>query len=145
MPESGPSYAPARRKIALRAAALAVVGIVAGGCDPLSLTMVGVGTATGVQHTLSGISYRTFTAPLPEVRTAALVALNRMGIKHSTRGKTEDGEVITAKAGARDIEVELDAVTPKTTRMRTTVRNGLLMDSATGAEIIIQTERILSN
>ena len=104
---------------------------------------MGVGTATGVQHTLSGISYRTFTAPLPEVRMATLTALNRMGIKSSARSKTEDGEVINAKTTGREIEIELDAVTPKTTRMRTTVRNGLLMDGATGGEIIIQTERAL--
>ena len=134
----------ASTKNALRTAtALAIVVLFANGCDPLSLTMMGVGTATGVQHTLSGISYRTFTAPLPEVRTATLTALNRMGIKSSARSKTEDGEVINAKTTGREIEIELDAVTPKTTRMRTTVRNGLLMDGATGGEIIIQTERAL--
>ena len=127
------------------AAVLAIVSLFASGCDPLSLTMVGVGTATGVQHTLSGISYRTFTASLPEVRAAVLTALGRMGIKDTARSKTVEGEVITAKVGGRDIEIELDAITSKTTRMRTTVRNGLLMDSATGTEIILQTERILSH
>lgn len=59
-----------------------------GGCDPLSLTVFGVGTATGVQHTLNGIAYRTFTAPLPQVRSAARASLNRMGIKIVSREKT---------------------------------------------------------
>ena len=127
------------------ATALVIFSVFAGGCDPISLTAFGVGSAAGVQHTLSGISYRTFTAPLPVVRAAALTALNRMGVKDSVRSKTTDGEVITASAAGRDIEIELDAITAKMTRMRTTVRNGLLMDSATGTEIIFQTERILGN
>lgn len=126
-------------------AALAVVGLLASGCDPISLTALGVGSAAGVQHTLGGISYRTFTASLPEVRIATLSALSRMGIKDTARSKTAEGEVITAKAGDRNIEIELDAITPKTTRMRTTVRNGLFMDSATGTELIFQTERNLNN
>lgn len=115
------------------------------GCDPVSLTVLGVGTATGVQHTLNGITYKTFTAPLPEVRTATLASLNRMGIKVASRKKTKEGEVITASANGREIEIELDALTSNTTRMRTAVRNGLFMDSSTGTEIILQTERSLNH
>jgi len=121
------------------------IGVLLAGCDPVSLTVFGVGTASGVQHTLNGISYRTFTASMPQVRTATLGSLNRMGIKVSSREKTKEGEVIKASANERDVEIELDAITPSTTRMRTTVRNGLFMDSATGMEIIIQTEKALYN
>lgn len=115
------------------------------GCAPVALTALGVGAATGVQYTLNGIAYRTFTAPLPQVRSAATTSLNRMGIKVATREKTKGGEVIKAAAIEREIEIELDAITPNTTRMRTAVRNGLLMDSATSTEIILQTERTLLN
>jgi hypothetical protein len=115
------------------------------GCDPVSLTAFGVGAATGVQHTLNGITYKTFTVPLPQVRTAALSSLNHMGIKVAGREKTKDGEVIKASASERQIEIELDAITHSTTRMRTSVRNGLFMDSATGTEIILQTEKALNN
>lgn len=114
-------------------------------CVPLSLTAVGVGSAAGVQHTLNGIVYRTFTAPLPQVRGAAIASLNRMGIKVDSHDKSKEGEVIKAKASGREIEIELDALTPNTTRMRTAVRNGLFMDSATSTEIILQTERVLTN
>ena len=120
-------------------------GILLAGCDPVSLTVFGVGTASGVQHTLNGISYRTFTAPMSQVRTAALGSLNRMGIKVSSREKTEEGEIIKASAKERDVEIELDAITPSTTRMRASVRNGVFMDSATGTEIILQTEKSLYN
>jgi hypothetical protein len=115
------------------------------GCDPVSLTVFGVGTATGVQHTLNGIAYRTFTAPLPQVRSAATASLNRMGIQITSREKNGSGEVIKASANERKIEIELDALTPNTTRMRTVVRNGLFYDSATGTEIILQTERVLNS
>ncbi len=115
------------------------------GCAPMMLTAFGVGTATGVQHTLNGIAYRTFTAPLPQVRSAATTGLNRMGIKIASRQKTKEGELIKATASEREIEIELDAITPNTTRMRAAVRNGLFMDSATSTEIILQTERILNN
>lgn len=114
-------------------------------CAPMALTAVGVGSAAGVQHTLGGITYRTFTAPLPQVRSAAVASLGRMGIKVDSREKSEGGEIIKATANGREIEIELDALTPNTTRMRTSVRNGIFMDAATGAEIIIQTERALNN
>lgn len=119
-------------------------GALLAGCDPVSLTVFGVGTATGVQHTLNGITYRTFTAPLPKVRSAANASLDRMGIKVVAREKNGSGEVIKATATERTIEIELDALTPSTTRMRAMVRNGLFYDSATGLEIILQTERVLN-
>ena len=125
---------------------VSVLGIaLLAGCDPVSLTVVGVGTATGVQHTLNGITYKTFTAPLPQVRTATLNSLNYMGIKVASREKSKEGEVIKASASDRQIEIELDAITPSTTRMRASVRNGLFFDSATGTEIILQTEKALNN
>lgn len=114
-------------------------------CTPIALTAVGVGSAAGVQHTMGGITYRTFTAPLPQVRNAAETSLRRMGIKVASREKSELGEIVTATAKGRNIEIEFDALTPNTTRMRAVVRNGLFMDAATGAEIIIQTEQTLGN
>lgn len=119
-----------------------VLGALAG-CDPVSLTVFGVGTATGVQHTLGGITYKTFTVPLPKLRAAALTALNRMDIKVSSKEKTKTGEVIKATAADREIEIELEAISPNTTRMRSIARNGALMDAATATEIILQTEKVL--
>ena len=113
------------------------------GCEPVSLTALGVGAAYGVQHTLSGISYRTFSAPLPQVRSAVMGALRHMDIKVGTKDTTETGERFTARAADREIEVELEAITPKTTRMRSTARSGFVRDAATATEIILQTERLL--
>lgn len=134
-----------RRTSAYRRTALTIVTLLLSACTPAALTALSMGGAAGIQHTVNGISYRTFTAPMPEVRTAARTALGRMGVTNVTQHKTEEGEVISAKAGDRTIEVELVTITPRATRMRTTVRSGVLMDSATGTEIILQTERTLAN
>lgn len=120
-----------------------LVGTLLAGCDPVSLTVFGVGTAAGVHHTLSGIAYRTFSAPLPRVRSAVKSALQHMEIRIDSTEKIENGERIKARAADREIEIELESLSPKTTRMRSTARSGLFMDAATATEIIIQTEKAL--
>lgn len=106
--------------------------------------MLGVGTGAGVSHTLGGIAYKTFTEPMPKVKKATLVALNRMAIKVRAIEKMEGGEIIKAKAADRDIEIELEAISVNTTRMRATARkSSAVMDSATAVEIIIQTEKVM--
>ena len=123
-------------------AASALAGALAG-CDPITLTVLGVGAAAGVQHTLSGIAYKTFSSPLPKVRVAVKGALQNMDIKVGSTEKIENGERIKARAADRDIEIDLEALTSKTTRMKSTARNGLFMDSSTATEIILQTEKAL--
>ena len=114
------------------------------GCAPVAITAAGVGGSTAVNHTLSGITYRTFTAPLPRVRSASLSALAKMGLQRESSQKNEHGETILAKATGREIEIELEALSPNATRMRVTAKNGgLFYDSATATEIVIQTEKAL--
>ncbi len=140
-PPGGPGL---RRPIAFRGTALMIVTLFLSSCTPAALTALSLGGSAGIQHTINGVSYRTFTASMPEVRAAAQTALDRMGVTNIDLSKTEEGEIISGKAGDRNVEVELITITPNATRMRTTVRNGMLMDSATGTEIILQTERSLA-
>jgi hypothetical protein len=120
------------------------LALVMAGCAPLAITAVGVGASAGVSHAMGGYTYKTFTAPVAKVRSASLTALKRMGITFESSEKTEEGEIIRAKAADRDIEIALDVISPNTTRMRTIARKGaLLYDSATSTEIILQTERVL--
>jgi hypothetical protein len=123
----------------------ATIVLLMSGCTPAALTALSVGGGAGIQHTMNGISYRTFTAPISEVSLATRSALDRMGVSNIVLHKTADGTVFSANAGERNVEVELVSITPKATRMRTSVRSGMLMDSATGNEIILQTERTLGN
>ena len=120
------------------------------GCvAPVALTLFGVGagvtTGTAVSYTMDGIAYRTFTAPLRQVEQATLTALNDMGMQIESADKTAEGKAIKAKGVDRQIEIELQAISSKTTRIRTVVKDGVFFkDRATATEIILQTERILS-
>ena len=119
------------------------------GCvAPVALTLFGVGagvtTGTAVSYTMDGIAYRTFTAPLPQVERATLMALNDMGMEIECADKTDEGKAIKAKGLDRRIEIELQAISSKTTRIRTVAKDGVFFkDRATATEIILQTERIL--
>jgi hypothetical protein len=115
------------------------------GCEPFSIAALGVGGGAAVSHTLGGINYKTFTAPSATVRSASLVALQRMGIKVSGSSKGANGsEVITATAVDRDIEITLEPLSAQSTRMKVVARNGrIFTDSATATEIILQTEKQL--
>lgn len=125
------------------ACALAALITIAGGCAPLAMTAAGIGGSTAVSHVLGGVTYRTFSEPLPKVKGATMAALTRMQIKVDGAERRGHGEVIKAEASGREIEIELESLTPSTTRMRAVARDGLLYDSATATEIIIQTETLL--
>jgi hypothetical protein len=123
---------------------LALASLTLGGCAAVALTALGVGMATGVSHTLGGMVYKTFTAPQAHVKRATLGALNRMQVKVVQSRREGSTERILARAGDRDIEVELEALTPNTTRMLVTAKKdgGILRDGATATEVILQTEKI---
>ena len=126
-----------------------LISIYVNGCAaPLALTLFGVGagvtTGTAVSYTMDGIAYRTFTAPLPQVERATLTALSDMGMKIESTEKTDEGKAIRAKGVERQIEIELQAISSKTTRIRTVAKDGVFFkDRATATEIILQTERVL--
>ena len=118
------------------------------GCAGVGLTLFGVGagvtTGTSVAYTLDGIAYRTFTASLPQVESATRTALDRMGIKIEATSKIDQGKAIRAVTNDREIEIELEMVSARTTRIRTVAKQGIFFkDRATATEIIIQTERAL--
>ncbi len=118
------------------------------GCAAVGMTLFGVGagvaTGTSVSYTLDGIAYRTFTASLPQLEGATRTALDRMGIRVSETAKTEQGKAIKALTNDREIEIELEMVSAKTTRIRTVAKQGLFFkDRATATEIIMQTEKVL--
>jgi hypothetical protein len=115
------------------------------GCVAVGLTALGIGMSAGVSHTLGGMVYKTFSTPQASVKKATYTAFNRMQIRVVGAKKSGSTETITAKAGDRDIEVELEALTPSTTRMLVTAKKdgGLLRDGATATEVILQTEKFV--
>jgi hypothetical protein len=134
------SYA---RRAAQAAVLLISLGLLAG-CETLSLTVLGIGGSAAMSHKMSSTPSRTFTMPLLKVKAASIGALKRMGIQAEEVKQVDNGEVITARLGTREIEVELESLTAFTTRMRVVARDGgFFYDGATAAEIIVQTEKRL--
>ena len=120
------------------------------GCAALALSVFGSGAgisaSTSTNYILDSIVYKTFTIPETGVRKATVITLKRMAIKVKENQATEAGTKIVAMAGDRIIEVELDRLTARTTRMRVNVRQGwFFRDRATATEIIAQTERTLDD
>lgn len=129
----------------LRLVAICGAALLLGGCEAMAITAFGVGASTGVAQTLNGRAYRTFTAPVAEVKQATLAALTRMGIKVVSSKRVATEEVIIARATDREIEISLEALSPNSTRMRSVTRQGLFYDSATSLEIVLQTEKRMIN
>ena len=116
------------------------------GCEPLAISMLGVGAGAALRHTVDGVTYRTFTAPVPAVRQASLAALERMGMEAGAVQNFEGGELIYATSSNRTIEIEVEPISAKATRLRIAAKNSSwFYDSATAAEIIAQTERQLDS
>ena len=120
------------------------------GCAALGLTMfgvgAGVGTGSGVSYTLDSIAYKTFSAPEAELRAATLKTLRQMAIEVKENHATESGRQITAVAGDRIVEIELDRITARMSRMRVNVKQGWFWkDRATAGEIIVHTGRVLES
>src|SRR5262245_1123773 len=103
------------------AAALALSALAA--CNPFAATAIGVGASAGIQHTVSGIAYRTFSAPLPNVRAAVRDALDHMQIRIGSTYKIDNGVRFRARASDIEIEIDLESLTGNATRMRSTARN----------------------
>lgn len=129
----------------LRAACACAALVLLAACEPFSIVAAGVGGSAAVSHTMGGITYRTFTAPASDVKTASIGALHRMGLKVLGTERGENGaEILKARGNDRDIEITFEPISASTTRMRVIARNGsIFFDSATATEIILQTEKRL--
>ena len=115
------------------------------GCGAVGLSMFGAGAGvaggTGTSYTLDSVGYRTFTMSTDDMRRATLSALKRMDIKVQTDEVTPEGRHFVAQAGDRAVDIELERLTSRATRMRVSVRHGwVFRDRATAGEIIAQTE-----
>ncbi len=111
------------------------------GCAAVALTAGGIAGGTGVAHTLNGIAYKTFNNDIDELRMATLATLEQMDMGVTIDRASDEGWEITAVAADREIDIELERLTAKATRMRVVAHKGEIFfkDSATATEIIIMT------
>lgn len=120
---------------------LAIAALPLAACEAIAISAIGGGTSAGIAHTLGGTVSRTFTAFLPRVCAAALATLQRMHIDVRSTAKVEVQEEINAKSINRSIDIKLEEISPNVTRMSVTAKSGIFQpDSATGAEILLQTD-----
>ena len=132
-----------------RIAALGLVMLTASqGCVALGLSLLAAGAGTaagqGISYNVSSVAYKTFTVPIEGLEAATLKSLLRMEIEVRSRENRDQGVTILAEAGNRDIDIDLDRLTGRTSRLRVEVKLGwFLRDQATAAEIIAQTTQTL--
>jgi hypothetical protein len=113
-------------------------------CEPLALSVAGAGVSAAIGHGLNGVSQRTFTANLPAVRQASVRALDTMGIKLESHGTFDAGVILYASTSVRSVQIELEPISERATRVRVAARDGgFFYDAATAGEIVAQTEKIL--
>ncbi len=95
---------------------------------------------------MDGISYRTFSHSVSEVRAGVLHTLKQMAITVTEDTETETGWQITATAVNREINIELERLTKRVTRMRAVANVGSIFfkDAATSSTITTQTADNLS-
>ena len=115
------------------------------GCAAVALTAGSMAAGEGINHTLSGISYKTFSASIDDMRVATFKTLDRLDMDVTDQEQMPSGWKIMAKAYDRQIEIELEALTKRATRMRVVAHQGgfFFRDAATSTEIIIQTVETL--
>jgi len=116
------------------------------GCQPLALSLLGAGAGTALRYGIDGGAYRTFNASAPAVKQASLAALDRMGLTLDSTSSLEGSELIYARSANRTIEIGVEPISPRATRLRIAAKNGsIFYDNATASEIVAQTERLLDS
>jgi Protein of unknown function (DUF3568) len=118
------------------------------GCVAAATSAAGMGGSAAITHTMNGITYRTFTSPQAKVRIATIRALERMQIKLVSDNMQDKSNIrlVTAVTTERKIEIQLEPISPNTTRMRVIAKkgSGIFYDASTAEEIIQQTKLSLS-
>jgi hypothetical protein len=138
------------KRLSVAAPGILLLGaILLGGCAAAGLTVAsagaGVAMGSGVEHTLNGIAFKTFTAPADDVRLATLDALRRMDIALAADEKTDEGWRLAATARDRMIDIDIEGLTRNLTRVRVVANKGdiFFKDAATGTEVILQVAHAL--
>jgi len=115
------------------------------GCAAVALTAGSMAAGEGINHTLSGISYKTFAAGIDDMRIATFRTLDRLDMDIADQKAIQSGWKIVAVASDRTVEIDLEGLTKRMTRMRVVTHKGQIFfkDAATSTEIIIQTAETL--
>ena len=125
-------------RIIVRLLLLSSLGVAQAGCE-YAATGALTGVSMGVAYLYMNVAERTVCFGMDRMGRASLLALRKMGIAVFEQSKDEGERRITAKTKHLDITIKLKEITPKSTKIKVSARNGILKDKATALEIIRQT------
>jgi hypothetical protein len=112
------------------------------GCTSVLVT----GASGGVAYTMTNVAYKTVVSPIDQVEFANRLALMKMRITYVERMETGNGVQIVAETSELNIYINLEEITPKTTKIGVDAeKNIILKDKATAVAIIEETEAMLEN
>jgi len=114
------------------------LGVAQAGCE-YAATGALTGVSMGIAYLYTNVAERTVSFSMDRMGRASLLALRKMGISVSEQSKDEGARKIKAKTKHLDITIKLKEITPKSTKIKVSARNGVLKDKATALEIIRQT------
>jgi len=110
------------------------------GCAAVALS----GATMGAGYTFMNTADKTSNFSLDHVHVAMTIALDRMDIEVLEDVATEDGREIEANAKNLSIDIELQSITSRTTKISVNAsKETFIKDRATAIEIIEQTQIIL--
>jgi hypothetical protein len=122
------------------------------GCTPAASVAVmsssaGAATGAGIERSMSGHAHKTFVDSMDEVETAVRSVIQLMALSLEEAKDTDDGRTLKARADHRRIEIDLERVTPTTTRMSVLAKRNVALfpDEATATEIIMQIAKVLED
>jgi hypothetical protein len=102
------------------------------------------GASGGIAYTFTNVAYKTILAPIDQVEFANRLALIKMRIRYVESTETRDGEQIIAETSELRITIDIERITPETTRISVNARKNILVkDKSTAAAIIEATEAML--
>ena len=102
------------------------------------------GASGGVAYSVTNIAYKTIPCPIDQVEFANRLALIKMGMKYVEVIKTENRAKIFAETSELEIYIDLNKITPKSTKISVDAKkNFLVKDKSTAEAIINETEAML--
>ncbi len=131
-------------------AAILGSGLAVSGCGALPVTLVSVlpvmvsGAGGGIAYTVTNVAYKTFSYPIDMVTESVHDALTKMQIAEEPMAEIEDGVEITGLTRKLTIYIDIEEITPSTTRVKVNAKRGTIMkDKATAKEILVQIDAAL--
>lgn len=103
------------------------------------------GASGGVAYSLTNIAHKTIPCPIDQVDFANRLALMKMGIKYVEAVKAENRSKIFAETSELKIYIDLEKITPKSTKISVDAKkNFFVKDKSTAEAIIVETEAMLA-